>query len=233
MQNIKCVVVGDGAVGKTCLLISYTTNAFPGEYIPTVFDNYSANVMVDGRPINLGLWDTAGQEDYDRLRPLSYPQTDVFLLCFSITNPTSFENVRTKWYPEIASHAPGVKFCVEIKILRRVRAALSRRPPRHRRDACSHPTHWLISTQVPFILVGTKLDLRNDPETVARLQQKRRMPVNSEDGMQLARELGAYKYIECSALTQQGLKGVFDDSIRCVLDAMKKPKKKKKKCVVA
>ena len=57
--------------------------------------------MIDGKPIQLGLWDTAGQEDYDRLRPLSYPQTDVFLVCFSIISRASLENIKTKWVPEI------------------------------------------------------------------------------------------------------------------------------------
>jgi Ras family len=51
---------------------------------------------------------SAGQEDYDRLRPLSYPQTDVFLVCFSVTSPASFENVKEKWFPEVHHHCPGV-----------------------------------------------------------------------------------------------------------------------------
>lgn len=188
VQTIKLVVVGDGAVGKTCLLIAYTSNSFPREYVPTVFDNYTAHVMVEGKTISLGLWDTAGQEDYDRLRPLSYPQTDVFLLCFSLVNPTSFKNIKIKWLREVRHHCPNAK----------------------------------------LILVGTKLDAREDKETVEKIQQQGMKPVETTEGEALAKEIGAIRYMECSALTQKGLKTVFDAAIKVILLPSRRPPPKKK-----
>ncbi|KAG0670857.1 Rho GTPase [Kluyveromyces marxianus] len=190
MQTLKCVVIGDGAVGKTCLLISYTTNQFPADYVPTVFDNYAVTVMIGDEPYTLGLFDTAGQEDYDRLRPLSYPSTDVFLVCFSVISPPSFENVKEKWFPEVHHHCPGV----------------------------------------PCLIVGTQIDLRDDKVIIEKLQRQRLRPITPEQGERLARELRAVKYVECSALTQRGLKNVFDEAIVAALEPS--VIKKSKKCTI-
>lgn len=108
--SVKCVLVGDGAVGKTSLVVSYTTNGYPTEYVPTAFDNYSVVVTVDNRPVRLQLCDTAGQDDFDSLRPLCYPNTAVFLLCFSVVCPTSFYNASQKWLPELHRHCPDAPF---------------------------------------------------------------------------------------------------------------------------
>lgn len=112
METLKLVVVGDGSVGKTCQLIAYVTRCFPKEFVPSVFDNYTTTVMVDGQPISLCLCDTAGQEAYDQIRPLAYPETDVFLICFAINNKTSFDNITDKWIPEIETHCPDIPIVI-------------------------------------------------------------------------------------------------------------------------
>ena len=104
----KLVIVGDGACGKTCLLIVFSKDEFPEVYVPTVFENYVADTRVDDKTVELAQWDTAGQEDYDRLRPLSYPDTDVILMCFSIDSPDSLENIPEKWVPEVKHFCPNV-----------------------------------------------------------------------------------------------------------------------------
>ncbi|WVZ13182.1 hypothetical protein V8G54_017712, partial [Vigna mungo] len=183
---IKCVTVGDGAVGKTCLLISYTSNTFPTDYVPTVFDNFSANVVVNGSIVNLGLWDTAGQEDYNRLRPLSYRGADVFILAFSLISKASYENVSKKWIPELKHYAPGV----------------------------------------PIILVGTKLDLRDDKQFCQ--DHPGAVPITAAQGEELRKLINAPAYIECSSKTQENVKAVFDAAIRVVLQPPKQKKKKGK-----
>ncbi|KAK5009129.1 P-loop containing nucleoside triphosphate hydrolase protein [Cryomyces antarcticus] len=104
----KLVVVGDGGCGKTCLLISYSKGVFPEKYVPTVFENYITHTEHGGtgKIVELALWDTAGQEEYDRLRPLSYPETDLLFVCFAIDCPNSLENVMDKWYPEVLHFCP-------------------------------------------------------------------------------------------------------------------------------
>ncbi|KAM7211831.1 ras domain containing protein [Rhypophila decipiens] len=104
----KIVVVGDGGCGKTCLLISYSQGYFPEKYVPTVFENYITYPThpPTGKTVELALWDTAGQEEYDRLRPLSYPETDLIFVCFAIDCPNSLENVMDKWYPEVLHFCP-------------------------------------------------------------------------------------------------------------------------------
>jgi len=106
IQQVKCVAVGDGAVGKTCMLMAYSQDVFPNDYEPTVFDNFVTSIVVNGEFIRLGLWDTAGVEDMARLRIVSYPMTDVFLICFSIERRKSFDNVRACWVPEVRHHNP-------------------------------------------------------------------------------------------------------------------------------
>uniref|UniRef100_A0AAY5K4C8 Ras homolog family member U n=1 Tax=Esox lucius TaxID=8010 RepID=A0AAY5K4C8_ESOLU len=106
-RKVNCVLVGDGAVGKTSLIVSYTTNGYPTEYIPTAFDNFAAMVVVDEKPVRLQLWDMAGQDELERLWPLCYRNADVFLLCYSVVRPSSFRNATNHWAREIRHHCPG------------------------------------------------------------------------------------------------------------------------------
>ena len=166
---------------------------------------------IGDQPYTLGLFDTAGQEDYDRLRPLSYPQTDVFLVCFSVTSPASFENVREKWFPEVHHHCPGV----------------------------------------PCLIVGTQTDLREDSGARDKLAKQKMQPIRREEGERMSKELGAVKYVECSALTQYKLKDVFDEvfhhaflcyryahmltmrlKMQAIVAALDPAPKKKPKCVI-
>ncbi|XP_066227117.1 rho-related GTP-binding protein RhoF [Saccopteryx leptura] len=106
-KELKIVIVGDGGCGKTSLLMVYSQGAFPEHYAPSVFEKYIARVTVGSKEVILNLYDTAGQEDYDRLRPLSYRNTHLVLICYDVMNPTSYDNVIIKWFPEVTHFCHG------------------------------------------------------------------------------------------------------------------------------
>ncbi|KAI7875405.1 hypothetical protein K492DRAFT_168151 [Lichtheimia hyalospora FSU 10163] len=105
----KLVVCGDGACGKTSLLNVFTRGYFPQVYEPTVFENYVQEVMVDNQEVELSLWDTAGQEEFDRLRTLSYADTHAVILCFSVDSRDSLENIPNRWLSEVHQYCPEAK----------------------------------------------------------------------------------------------------------------------------
>jgi Rho family protein len=169
----KLVIVGDGACGKTSLLYVFTLGEFPTEYHPTVFENYVTDCRVDGKAVQLALWDTAGQEEYERLRPLSYSKAHVILIGYAIDKPDSLNHARRKWSDEVSRYCPGV----------------------------------------PIILVGLKKDLRNESDE----KSNSRKFVQKLQGEEVARIIGAKKFLECSALTGEGVDDVFEAATRTSL----------------
>jgi len=174
-KRVKLVVVGDGAVGKTSLLIRFATGEFPNEYVPTVFENYTAQMKRDSDTILLHLWDTAGQEDYDRLRPLSYPGADVVLLCFSTISQASFDAIKEKWAPEVHHYIPNI----------------------------------------PHILVGTKVDLREEKHPDPNSGKFE--PITPEQGKRMAEDIQATKYMEVSSKTGRGVNEVYNEAVNLVI----------------
>ena len=173
MQSCKLLAVGDGAVGKTALLLSFTSNTAYQEYQPTVFDTYNAVTMFQEKPVSLAIFDSAGQEDYANLRPLSYPGTDCFILCFSLVSPASYSNITSVWVPELKKHCPDT----------------------------------------PIVLIGTKLDLRQNNEFLAEMSKRGIEPITTQQGDTLAKQIGAAAYIECSAITQVNLHQAFQECL--------------------
>ncbi|PHH65041.1 hypothetical protein CDD81_3439 [Ophiocordyceps australis] len=152
-QNVirrKLVIIGDGACGKTSLLSVFTLGYFPTHYtqpiderrkqIPTVFENYVTDCRVDGKSVQLALWDTAGQEDYERLRPLAYAKAHVILIGFSVDTPDSLDNVKHKWIEEATRLCAGVPIILVglKKDLREDPAAIEEMRRRSQRFVTSH-----------------------------------------------------------------------------------------------
>jgi small GTP-binding protein len=187
METSKCLFVGDDGVGKTCLLIRYTTGKFPDDFIPTTLPDV---VVKNAAPLLLA--DTA-ESDHNRLRLLAYQETAVLVICFSVVSMASYDSVQPTFMPEAAEYLPTV----------------------------------------PILLVGTQTDLRDDPEAVARLAEQQLAPLIPAEGHKLAKEIGAVKYLECSARLGVGVNKVFDEIAQIALQTqMARETERQEKCAM-
>ncbi|KAJ8309508.1 hypothetical protein KUTeg_014382 [Tegillarca granosa] len=175
---IKCVVIGDDDVGKTSMLVSYATNRFPRKHVQPVFDNYAANLSIDGRQCHLQLIDTLEQDTHLDCRKHIFLGTDIFVVCFSCVKPDSFKNVEKKYVPEIRQQ---------------------------------------MGEDVPFILVSTQTDLREDCSVLHELRRSGSEPISTAEGTKMARRLGAACYVECFPDLEKKVKRVINKAILSVI----------------
>lgn len=222
---LKVTIVGDNKVGKTSLLFSFADGKVPTEYVPQTFpvwhhDPYNppeTPIEIDGQKYYLDFCDTLGDEDNERIRPLCYPGTRVFLLVFSINSPTSFNHIKDYYIPELQKYFANINSNNN-----------NDKTDKGKKTQSEHPL---------FLLVGNKEDLREDETTIAKLKElgEGLHPVTTEEGEKLAEELtefGCFKYVECSALTGNGVKEVFETAVRAVL-WHKEEEKKKGRCFLS
>ncbi|KAK9477108.1 small GTPase superfamily [Lipomyces japonicus] len=200
----KIVILGDGACGKTSLLNVFTRGYFPQVYEPTVFENYVHDIFIDGTAVQLSLWDTAGQEEFDRLRSLSYSDTHTIMLCFSIDSRDSLENVQTKWVGEIADHCEGVKL-VLVALKCDLRGSASEE------DGVSSPAGATAAAATGGNTAGG-----------VNLSGAKKSFIAYDEGLAVAQKIGALRYLECSAKKNRGVNECFTEAARCALSA--KPK---------
>ncbi|ELP84140.1 Rho GTPase, putative [Entamoeba invadens IP1] len=166
-NTFKIVVNGMDTVGKSCLLHRYANQYFPDPQLPAVFDDDIRQMTYKDMTIKQVLKETYGNEGYPLIRPLCYLNTTCFVLCFSLVDQTSFDEIETIWIPEIKKN----------------------------------------NQTTPIILVGTKSDLRD-----TKMVNRDNKSIQTENGIRLATEIGAMKYIECSALTNYNIDLVFEEA---------------------
>lgn len=207
----KLVLLGDGACGKTSLLNVFTRGYFPTVYEPTVFENYVHDIFVDNVHIELSLWDTAGQEEFDRLRSLSYDDTDLIMLCYSVDSRDSLENVESKWVGEIADNCPGVKL-----VLVALKCDL-REGGDEDDDAAAEGAAGADGAKAGENSAADAADAA--PATAAAAQKK--PMINYDQGLEVARRINAMRYLECSAMRNRGVNEAFTEAARVALSVKK------------